>query len=127
MLSTISFEYSTLEWFENSTCMAFSVDLLPSSIQLIVSSNSLRYLDIRSWHTVSKPEELPLKLLSEPCVKLSLHTAPNYLAIGIIPNFQCANSFVSLCAIFANHFIALFFDLIVLYFLITHFTRIELK
>ena len=34
MLNTISFEYSTLEWFENSTCMTFSVDLLPSFIQL---------------------------------------------------------------------------------------------
>lgn len=33
-LNTISFEYSTLEWFAISTCIAIAVDLLPSSMQL---------------------------------------------------------------------------------------------
>ena len=33
-LSTISFEYSTLEWFAISTCIAIAVDLLPSPMQL---------------------------------------------------------------------------------------------
>ena len=55
MLNTIPFEYSTLEWFENSTCIAFSVDLLPSFIQLFVSSTSLRYLEVRSWRTGAEP------------------------------------------------------------------------
>lgn len=35
-LNTISFEYSTLEWFVTSTCIAITVGLLPSFIQLFV-------------------------------------------------------------------------------------------
>ena len=90
------------------------------------SCNSFSFCSPKLNPLVSKPEELPLKLLSEPCVKLSLHTAPNYLAIGKIPYFQCANNFMSLCAISANQFVAFFIDLIVLYFLLTHFIRIVL-
>ena len=46
-LNTISFEYSTLEWFAISTCIAIAVDLLPSSMQLRNSyriSRDTRYL-----------------------------------------------------------------------------------
>ena len=50
--------------------------------------------------TVSKPGKLPPELLSVPYVKLSLHTAPNYIAVFIIPIFQCANKFDLLLAIF---------------------------
>ena len=31
-LSTIALYYSTLRWFDTSTCIAISVDLLPSSL-----------------------------------------------------------------------------------------------
>ena len=51
-LNTISFEYSTLEWFENSTCMTFSVDLLPSFMQLRSSYRTSR--DTRSLVQILK-------------------------------------------------------------------------
>ena len=53
---------------------------------------------------------------------VSYHTAPNYTAVGKIPNFQCANSFVSLLAISLNQFAALFLELLFLYFLLTYKT-----
>lgn len=72
---------------------------------------------------VSKQEELPLKLLSELYVIVSHHTAPNYTAVGNIPNFQCANNFVSRFAISLNQFTALFLEFLFLYFLLTHLTK----
>ena len=72
---------------------------------------------------VSKPEELPPKLLSEPCLTVSHHTAPSYLAVGVAPNFQCANIFEFSFAILSNHFVALFLEFLFLYFLLTHLIK----
>lgn len=74
-------------------------------------------------YEVSKPEELPLKLLSEPCLTVSHHTAPSYLAVGVAPNFQCANIFEFSFAILSNHFVALFLEFLFLYFLLTHLIK----
>lgn len=75
------------------------------------------------FHQVSKPEELPLKFLSEPCLTVSHHTAPSYLAVGVAPNFQCANIFEFSFAILSNHFVALFLEFLFLYFLLTHLIK----
>ena len=70
---------------------------------------------------VSKPRELPPELLSEPCVKVSLHTAPNYRATLVIPILQCTNISLFVFATLYNHFIA-FPIVLILYFFLTHFT-----
>ena len=46
---------------------------------------------------VGRPKEPPLESPSEPYVSLSTHTAPSPTD-GNIPNFQCANKFLSLLA-----------------------------
>lgn len=71
---------------------------------------------------VSRPEELPLKSLSEPYVIVSHHTAPNYTAVKI-PYFQCANSFLSFDITKRNHLFAFSLECIFLYFLLVHFIR----
>ena len=69
---------------------------------------------------VSKPEELPLGLLSELYVKLSLHTAPNYTAVL---SFQCANNLGSLLIISFNQFLAFLLEFFFLYLLLTHLIK----
>lgn len=102
-----------------------------STVAKLLSSNGNRIsLDDRKFleviyarRKVSKPEELPLKLLSEPCLTVSHHTAPSYLAVGVAPNFQCANIFEFSFAILSNHFVALFLEFLFLYFLLTHLIK----
>lgn len=88
-------------------------------------SHDILHLVIRSIarYEVSKPEELPLKLLSELYMKVSLHTAPSYLAVGVAPNFQCENISVFVLAILSNHFVACFLECIFLNFRLTHFNK----
>ena len=64
-------------------------------------------------HTVGRPKEPPLESPSEPYVSLSTHTAPSPTD-GNIPNFQCANKFLSLLAIAPSQCSAL---LLVFFFL----------
>lgn len=121
----------TLSYFANNTkifLVSSSIHFLAISICIlefsfcplkIYSSNFLKY-DLAE---VSKPEELPLKLLSEPCLTVSHHTAPSYLAVGVAPNFQCANIFEFSFAILSNHFVALFLEFLFLYFLLTHLIK----
>ena len=70
-------------------------------------------LVLKQTYKVGRPKEPPLESPSEPYVSLSTHTAPSPTD-GNIPNFQCANKFLSLLAIAPSQCSAL---LLVFFFL----------
>lgn len=84
----------------------------PSSIAVLCSETGVEHAPV-DMDAVGRPKEPPLESPSEPYVSLSTHTAPSPTD-GNIPNFQCANKFLSLLAIAPSQCSAL---LLVFFFL----------
>ena len=64
--------------------------------QMFIEPLCIRFI-LECYHKVGRPKEPPLESPSEPYMSLSTHTAPSPTD-GNIPNFQCANKFLSLLA-----------------------------